>query len=161
MTELKELIRQALNRHTDLLKDDEYTKHSIYDEISNYLVNALQMLDKLDTLKDTKYTREILYLKSKYARCEEEDRLFLDVNFAHSIHEIDEHHIYEVTVKRTTSTNVSDLSIDYIHTATVIVDFDYNNCPYEDYKKDFVEALSYSLIDVRFDAVDIAIKQLS
>jgi hypothetical protein len=160
MTEIRELINNALHLHTERLKSDDFTKYSVYDELSNYLVNALNMLDMLDKIEDTKNTREIVYLKSEYRYSDIEQRMFLACHYAHSLHELSESHIYEVTMQRAISER-DNHNIDYVHKAIIIADFDYNNNVNKDFKNDFQDEVFDALFDVRFDTVSASIKQLS
>lgn len=159
--EIAQDIRNILDKTADLTQD-EFTKYSIYDELNNYLVNALNMLHKLDMLEDTKNTREIFYLTTEYRYSECDERVFLVSHFAHSLHELREMHIYELTLDRhIQSRDAESLSVDYTHKVIVIADFDYTNCASEFFKIDFKDELADSFFDCRFDTLNFSIKQLS
>lgn len=158
--QITSLLQTALHLHTDSFKDDDYTKYSIVDEVSNDILSAMHTLDKLDKLEDTKHTREIVYLTTEYRYTEVEQRMFLVCHFAHSLHELNEMHIYEVTAYRSKEEN-EEPTVDYTHTAIIIADFDMQNCPHEYYKADFRDELFDAIFDCRFNTINSTIKQLS
>ena len=157
---IKALLETALHLHTDMMTDDDYTKHSILDEISNSILHAMHTLDKLDKLEDTKQTREVVYLTTEYRYTEVEKRMFLVTHFASSLHELSEMHTYEVTVQRTIADSET-YAVDYTHKAIIIADFDYNNCINKDFKNDFEDEILDAVFDCRFNALNASIKQLS
>jgi hypothetical protein len=161
MTRLQELMREALDCVMSVKCDeDEYTKHSIYDELHNEIINVLHFAGRVEALEDTKNTKEIVYLTTEYRYSEVEKRMFLVTHFAHSLHELNESHIYEVTAYRSKETNPTP-KVDYIHKAIIIADFDMTNCPHEDYKSDFRDELFDAIFDCRFNTINSTIKQLS
>ena len=159
MKEIKTLINEALHKYMDSMTDD-YTKYGIYDEVSHYLVSAMQLLDKIDKLEDTRQTKEIVYLTSEYRYTDVENRMFLVCRFAQSLHELNETHIYEVTVQRSREDNEAH-TIDYVHKAIIIADFDYTNNINERFKQDFEDEVLDAVFDCRFNTISCSIKQLS
>ena len=160
MKELKEMLKNALDYAVEVNCKDEFYKHSIYDELHNTILQAVNMIDKIDKLDDTTQTKEIVYLTSEYRYTDVEKRMFLLCRYAHSLHELKEMHTYEVTMQRSKADNEVP-TVDYVHKAIVIADFDMSHCAFEYYKTDFRDEIFDALFDCRFNTLDATIKQLS
>ena len=155
-------LREAHDLISNLADDANFKKFSVYDEMQNAIISVINTLHKLDDIADTKNTREIFYLTTEYRYSDVENRVFLTSHFAHSLHELREMHIYELTLDRCIQDRTLEaLTVDYTHKVIVIADFDFNNCTNEQFKADFKDELADSFFNCMFDTLNYSMKQLS